>query len=60
MKLVDYKKPDQMKDFTVPFYWGNFLHCSSSIAKELMAEAAIVLKELMECRGTAGRNGKAV
>lgn len=45
MKLIDHKKPDQMKDFTVPFYLGNFLHCSSSIAKELMAEAAIVLKE---------------
>lgn len=35
-----------MKDFVVPFYLGNFLHCRSSISKELMAEAAIVLKEL--------------
>lgn len=35
-----------MKDFAVPFYLENFLHCRSAIAKELMAEAAIVLKEL--------------
>ncbi|WP_278745618.1 hypothetical protein [Muribaculum intestinale] len=46
MNLIDYKGFNNRKDIIMPFYIGNFLHTLSSKAEELMADAAIILKDL--------------
>ena len=47
MNIIDnYSKINRRRDFVAPVYIGNFCYCTSSIAKELMADAALVLKNL--------------
>ena len=46
MNLIDNKKLNKRKDFIEPIYIGNFCNNLSSIAKVLMADAAIILKDL--------------
>lgn len=47
MNLIDHKKLNKRKDIIQPIYIGNFLNNLSSIAKMLMADAAIILKDLV-------------
>ena len=46
MNLIDHKKLNKRKDILQPIYKGNFLNSLSSVAKVLMADAAIILKDL--------------
>lgn len=46
MNLIDHKSINKRKDIIQPFYIGNFFNTLSSIAKELLADAAIILKDL--------------
>lgn len=46
MNFTDNKIVNKRKDIIQPFYIGNFLHTLSSKAKELMADAAVILKNL--------------
>lgn len=46
MNIIDNKNINKRKDIKAPFHIGNFCHSLSSIAKELLADATNVLKEL--------------